>query len=89
MQRGSIFRNFLTLRYFFFSLFFFRIVVDDKGCTLIVVFGVLFSHEDDPLRGVRAAIEMKDQINYLKLSCSIGVTTGKGSDFKYVKTIFC
>ena len=31
------------------------------------------SHEDDPLRGVLAAIAIRDQLSTLNMECSIGV----------------
>ena len=51
--------------------------VDDKGCTLIAVFGVPTSHTDDPIRAVNAALAIKNQLKALGLRTFMGVTTGK------------
>ena len=53
-----------------------QFVVDDKGCVLIVCFGVPgFTHADDAERAVSLALAIKNEIHYVP--CSIGVTTGK------------
>ena len=55
-----------------------KLSVDDKGVTLIAALGMPpFSHEDDPSRGVLAALAMRSALTELGLSCSIGVTTGR------------
>lgn len=55
-----------------------KISVDDKGASLVAVMGLPpFSHEDDPARGLRAALAMQAEINKLGLHSSIGVTTGQ------------
>ena len=55
-----------------------KLSVDDKGVTLIAALGMPpFSHEDDPERGVRAALAMWTALADLGLRCSIGVTTGR------------
>ena len=52
-----------------------QILVDDKGTVLIGAFGVPpFSHTDDPLRAVRAALSIKEMLFKLGIICSIGVT---------------
>jgi hypothetical protein len=51
--------------------------VDDKGCTLIAVFGVFTSHADDPIRAVHAALSIKNQLKGLGLKSYMGVTTGQ------------
>lgn len=52
--------------------------VDEKGVTLIAVFGLPpLSHEDDAARGLLAALAVKEELTSAGLSCSIGVTTGR------------
>src|SRR5207344_3241390 len=47
------------------------------GDALVAVFGVPVMHEDDALRAVRAALEMRDALPELGLQGRIGVTTGE------------
>ena len=47
------------------------------GDAVMAVFGVPVSHEDDALRAVRAAVEMRDALPDLGLQGRIGVTTGQ------------
>ncbi|WP_254564444.1 AAA family ATPase [Oscillatoria sp. HE19RPO] len=55
-----------------------KFLVDDKGSTLIAVFGLpLFSHEDDAERGVLAAIEIREQLRAWGWHPKIGITTGR------------
>ena len=55
-----------------------KLSVDDKGVTLIAALGMPpFSHEDDPSRGVLAALAMQAALNELGLRSSVGVTTGR------------
>ena len=52
-----------------------QLLVDDKGTVLIAVFGVPpFSHEDDALRGTRAAMAMQTELYKLGFLSAIGVT---------------
>ena len=54
-----------------------KLNVDDKGVTLIAVQGLPpLSHEDDTVRGVQTALELKSRLDAMKLRNSIGVTTG-------------
>ncbi|GAB4579642.1 MAG: adenylate/guanylate cyclase domain-containing protein [Anaerolineales bacterium] len=54
-----------------------KLNVDDKGVTLLAVQGLPpISHEDDALRGVQTALELKTRLDKLSLRNSIGVTTG-------------
>ena len=54
-----------------------KLNVDDKGVTLIAVQGLPpLSHEDDAVRGVQTARELKTRLDALNLRNSIGVTTG-------------
>jgi class 3 adenylate cyclase/tetratricopeptide (TPR) repeat protein len=55
-----------------------QVVVDDKGLTLIAVFGLpLLAHEDDPARATRAALEVQVALGGLGLGCAIGLATGR------------
>ena len=47
------------------------------GDAVMAVFGVPLSHEDDALRAVRAAVEMRDALPQLGLQARIGVNTGE------------
>jgi class 3 adenylate cyclase/tetratricopeptide (TPR) repeat protein len=47
------------------------------GDAVMAVFGVPVLHEDDALRAVRAAVEMRDAMPELGLQGRIGVTTGE------------
>ena len=47
------------------------------GDAVMAVFGVPLAHEDDALRAVRAAVEMRDALPDLGLQGRIGVTTGQ------------
>lgn len=52
--------------------------VDEKGATLIAVFGLPpLSHEDDAFRGVQAAMAVQADLHRLGMRCAIGVTTGR------------
>jgi class 3 adenylate cyclase/tetratricopeptide (TPR) repeat protein len=54
-----------------------EITTDDKGTTLIGVFGVApFSHEDDPARALQVALTLQAEIRELGLNAGVGVTTG-------------
>lgn len=55
-----------------------KIVVDDKGVSILAAFGLPpFSHEDDSLRGVLAAQDIHTKITELGLHCYVGITTGR------------
>jgi class 3 adenylate cyclase len=47
------------------------------GDAVMAVFGVPVVHEDDALRAVRAAVEMREALPELGLQGRIGVTTGE------------
>ncbi|HXD09065.1 MAG TPA: adenylate/guanylate cyclase domain-containing protein, partial [Anaerolineales bacterium] len=55
-----------------------KINVDDKGITIIAALGLPpFSHEDDPARGVQAALIIRKELEGLNVHSNIGVTTGR------------
>jgi len=55
-----------------------KINVDDKGITIVAAFGLPpLSHEDDPLRGVQAALMIRKELINLNVRSYIGVTTGR------------
>jgi class 3 adenylate cyclase/tetratricopeptide (TPR) repeat protein len=47
------------------------------GDAVMAVFGVPQSHEDDALRAVRAAVELRDAVAALNLQARVGVNTGE------------
>src|SRR6188472_651936 len=47
------------------------------GDAVMAVFGVPVAHEDDALRGCRAAVEMRDAFSTLGIEGRIGVNTGE------------
>src|SRR5579862_8776277 len=47
------------------------------GDAVMAVFGVPVIHEDDALRAVRAAVEMRDALPELGVQGRIGITTGE------------
>jgi class 3 adenylate cyclase/tetratricopeptide (TPR) repeat protein len=55
-----------------------QLVVDDKGLTLIAVFGLPpLAHEDDPARAARAALVAQAALRELGVRCAIGLATGR------------
>jgi class 3 adenylate cyclase/tetratricopeptide (TPR) repeat protein len=55
-----------------------KINVDDKGITIVAALGLPpFSHEDDPARGVQAALMIRRELSALNVRSYIGVTTGR------------
>ncbi|MGB8983869.1 MAG: adenylate/guanylate cyclase domain-containing protein, partial [Anaerolineales bacterium] len=54
-----------------------KINVDDKGITIVAALGLPpFSHEDDPARGVQAALMIRKELTNLHIRSQIGITTG-------------
>lgn len=54
-----------------------QFLMDDKGCVLIVVFGVPpYAHEKDCYRTVKCALELRQALAEAKVSHSIGIATG-------------
>ncbi len=71
-----------------------KLSVDDKGVALLAAMGLPpLSHEDDPTRGLRAAMDMRAALGSMGISSSIGVSTGHvycgviGSDTRREYTI--
>ena len=55
-----------------------QVVPDAEGTTLVAVWGLaLRSHEDDAIRAVRAAQQIRDEIRRTGFGFAIGVTTGR------------
>ncbi|MFM7200002.1 MAG: adenylate/guanylate cyclase domain-containing protein [Myxococcota bacterium] len=55
-----------------------KLSLDDKGVCLVAGFGLPpLAHEDDPVRAVRCALELRDALQQLQLTTSIGLTTGR------------
>jgi len=55
-----------------------KINVDDKGITIVAALGLPpFSHEDDPARGVQAALMIRRELTNLHVRSHIGITTGR------------
>lgn len=55
-----------------------KLSVDEKGVILIGVFGLPpLSHEDDAVRGLQAALAVRDALRLLERRCAIGITTGR------------
>lgn len=54
-----------------------KFLMDDKGSTLIAVFGLPpLAHADDTPRGVLAALSIREALQQFELRPSIGITTG-------------
>jgi hypothetical protein len=49
-------------------------LIDDKGAVCIVVFGAPLSHEDDAVRGVRAAMQIHKELDDVGQETRIGIT---------------
>jgi class 3 adenylate cyclase/tetratricopeptide (TPR) repeat protein len=55
-----------------------KINVDDKGITIVAALGLPpFSHEDDPARGVQAALMIRKELTKLNIRSYIGIATGR------------
>ena len=55
-----------------------RFQIDDKGTVLKIVFGFpMMAHEDDPVRAVHAAIEIRKNLKeHLQVQSCLGIATG-------------
>ncbi len=55
-----------------------KLSVDEKGATLIAAFGLPpLTHEDDPTRGIQAALAIQERLHDMRMWSAIGVTTGR------------
>ena len=55
-----------------------KLVVDDKGATLVAAFGLPpVAHEDDPIRAVNAALGIQARLQQLGLHPALGLATGR------------
>jgi class 3 adenylate cyclase/tetratricopeptide (TPR) repeat protein len=55
-----------------------KLSIDEKGITLVAALGLPpLAHEDDPARGVQAAMAMRETLAGLGRRVAIGVTTGR------------
>ena len=55
-----------------------KINVDDKGITIVAALGLPpFAHEDDPARGVQAALMVRRELTSRGIRSYIGITTGR------------
>jgi class 3 adenylate cyclase len=55
-----------------------KLSVDEKGTTLVAALGLPpLAHEDDPARGVQAALAMREALAAMGRRVAIGVTTGR------------
>lgn len=55
-----------------------KVLVDDKGTTAVLAFGLPpLSHDDDAVRAVRAAIRIRERIAAEGVAFGIGVTSGR------------
>jgi class 3 adenylate cyclase len=56
----------------------YQFLMDDKGLVLIGLFGLPpLAHEDDPERGVQAALTIRAELERLGIAASIGVASGR------------
>ena len=54
-----------------------KILMDHRGSTLIVVFGLPpLSHQDDPVRAILTSFSLLNELATLNCDCSIGISTG-------------
>jgi len=55
-----------------------QFIVDDKGTIMVMAFGLPpLTHEDDPARGVQAALDMQAALRSLGKRSAIGLATGR------------
>jgi len=54
-----------------------KLVMDDKGSTLICIWGLSpFSHDDDAVRAVLTGMNMKNALEKMGVWCNVGISTG-------------
>jgi Adenylate and Guanylate cyclase catalytic domain len=55
-----------------------KLLMDDKGSTLIVIFGAHpMSHKDDASRAISCALSLTSELSKINIRVNIGITTGK------------
>jgi class 3 adenylate cyclase len=55
-----------------------QFIIDEKGATLIAAMGLPpFAHQDDPVRGLLAALEMATGLRALNQRYAVGITSGQ------------
>lgn len=55
-----------------------QVLMDDKGLTLTLVFGLApLAHEDDPFRAVEACLRLRRQLEAKAIPISVGLATGR------------
>ncbi len=55
-----------------------KLSLDDKGVTFIAAMGFPpLSHEDDPIRGLQVALDIRNRLKEMGVEVTIGVTTGR------------
>ena len=55
-----------------------KVVVDDKGALVLIVFGLPpVVHSDDPKRAIASAFLMRHHLHDLGLQCKIGIASGR------------
>jgi class 3 adenylate cyclase/energy-coupling factor transporter ATP-binding protein EcfA2 len=55
-----------------------QVLMDDKGLTLTLVFGLApLAHEDDPFRAVEACLRLRRQLGAKAIPISVGLATGR------------
>ncbi len=54
-----------------------KLLMDDKGSTLMIIFGLHpMAHQDDPVRAVFTGLSLIKELKKINCSCSVGITTG-------------
>ena len=54
-----------------------KLLMDDKGSTLIVVFGLPpMAKSDDSIRAIMTAFTLRHELKLINCKCNIGITTG-------------
>jgi adenylate cyclase 10 len=52
-------------------------LIQDKGSTMVCVFGLPpHAHENDPARGILCALQLRELLEPIKVTLSIGITSG-------------
>ncbi|EFC39251.1 guanylyl cyclase [Naegleria gruberi] len=54
-----------------------NLLSDEKGTILVFCFGYPLAHTNDPLRAVKAGIEIREQLSELGIKGGLGISTGK------------